>query len=89
MPNERFALVCIIERGRYGGGSVMVQAGITTQGKSDQHVTENDTLTTERYDNGILNVRGHPYAFAITSDFILLDDNAHAHRIRITIQTLK
>ena len=38
-------LVCIAEHDRYGGGSVMVWAGISAQGKTDLHVIENGTLT--------------------------------------------
>ena len=38
MPNERFAPVCVAEHDRFGGGSVMVWAGISAQGKTDLHV---------------------------------------------------
>ena len=80
MRNECFAEVCIAEHDRYVGGSVMVWAGISAQGKTDLHVT----LTAERYVNEILDVHVHPYAGAIGPDFILMDDNARAHRARIT-----
>ena len=43
MRNERFAEVCIAEHDRYGGGSVMVWAGISAQGKTDLHVIDNGT----------------------------------------------
>ena len=29
MPNERFAPVCVAEHDRFGGGSIMVWAGIS------------------------------------------------------------
>ena len=45
MPNERFASVCVAEHDRFGGGSVMVWAGISAQGKTDLHVIDNGTLT--------------------------------------------
>ena len=48
MRNECFAEVCIAEHDRYGGGSVMVWAGISAQGKTDLHVIDNGTLTAER-----------------------------------------
>ena len=48
MRNERFAEVCIAEHDRYGGGSVMVWAGISAQGKTDLHVIDNGTLGEER-----------------------------------------
>ena len=38
MLNERFAPVCVAEHDRFGGGSVMVWAGISAQGKTDLHV---------------------------------------------------
>ena len=89
MRNERFAEVCIAEHDRYGGGSVMVWAGISAQGKTDLHVIDNGTLTAERYVNEILNVHVRPYAGAIGPNFILMDDNAHAHRARITNRYLE
>ena len=63
------------------GGSVMVWVGISAQGKMDLHVIDNGTLTAERYVNEILDVHVCPYAGAIGPDFILMDDNARAHRI--------
>ena len=73
MRNERFAEVCIAEHDRYGGGSVMVWAGISSQGKTDLHVIDNGTLTAERYVNEILDVHVRPYAGAIGPDFILME----------------
>ena len=37
MPNERFAPVCVAEHDQFGGGSVMVWAEISAQGKTDLH----------------------------------------------------
>ena len=45
MPNERFAPFCVAEHDRFGGGSVMVWAGISAQWKTDLHVIDNGTLT--------------------------------------------
>ena len=56
MPNERFAPVCVAKHDRFGGGSVMVWAGISAQGKTDLHVIDNGTLTALRYINEILDV---------------------------------
>ena len=89
MRNERFAEVCIAEHDRYGGGSVVVWAGISAQGKTDLHVIDNGTLTAERYVNEILDVHVRPYAGAIGPDFILTDDNVRAHRARITNRYLE
>ena len=96
MPNERFAPVCVAEHDRFGGGSVMVWAGISAQGKTDLHVIDNGTLTALRYVNEILDVYVRPYAGAVGENFILMgenfilvDDNARAHRARITDQYLE
>ena len=75
MPNEHFAPVCVAEHDRFGGGSVMVWVGISAQGKTDLHE--------------ILDVYVRPYAGAVGENFILMDDNARAHRARITDQYLE
>ena len=84
-----FAPVCVAEHDRFGGGSVMVWAGISAQGKTDLHVIDNGTLTALRYVNEILDVYTRPYAGAVGENFILMDDNARAHRARITDQYLE
>ena len=90
IPNdERFAPVCVAEHDRFGGGSVMVWAGISAQGKPDLHVIDNGTLTALRYVNEILDVYVRPYAGDVGENFILMDDNARAHRARITDQYLE
>ena len=89
MPNERFAPVCVAEHDRFGGGSVMVWVGISAQGKTDLHVIDNGTLTALRYVNEILDVYVRPYAGAVGENFILMDDNACAHRAPITDQYLE
>ena len=89
MRNERFAEVCIAEHDCYGGGSVIVWAEISAQGKTDLHVIDNGTLMAERYINEILDVHVRPYAGAIGPDFILMDDNARAHRALITNRYLE
>ena len=89
MPNERFAPVCVAEHDRFGGGSVMVWAGISAQGKTDLHVIDNGTLTALMYVNETLDVYVRPYAGAVGENLILMDDNARAHRARITDQYLE
>ena len=84
-----FAPVCVAEHDLFGGGSVMVWAGISAQGKTDLHVIDNGTLTALRYVNEILDVYVRPYAGAVGENFILMDDNARAHRARITDQYLE
>ena len=68
----------------------MVWAGINAQGKTDLHVIDNGTLTALRYVNEILDVYVRPYAGAVQGEnFILMDDNARAHRACITDQYLE
>ena len=84
MPNERFTPVCVAEHDLFGGGSVMVWVGISARGKTDLHVIDNGTLMALGYINEILHVYVRPYAGAVDENFILLDDNARAHRACIT-----
>ena len=84
MPNERFAPVCVAEHDRFGGGSVIVWAGISALGKTVLHVIDNGTLMTLRYINEILDVYVRPYAGAVGENFILMDDKARAHRACVT-----
>jgi hypothetical protein len=66
----------------------MVWAGISAQGKTELHI-ENGTLTAVRYVNEILDVHVCTYAGAVGPDFILMNDNAHAHRAHITNRYLE
>ena len=84
IPNERFAPVCVAEHDRFGG----VQSWFG-QGKTDLHVIDNGTLTALRYVKDILDVYVRPYAGAVGENFILMDDNARAHRARISDQYLE
>ena len=47
--NERFAPVCIAEHDRYGGGSVMIWAGISIQDKTDLHIFEKNEKNRPSY----------------------------------------
>ena len=82
-PNERLAPACVAEHDRFGGGSVMVRVGISSQGKSDIHIIENGTLKAVRYVNEILDFHVRTYAGAVGPDFILMEDNARVHRAHI------
>jgi hypothetical protein len=48
MPYVCFATVCVVEHDHFGGGSVMVLAGISAQGETDPNAIENGTLMTDR-----------------------------------------
>ena len=87
MPNERFAPVCVAEHDWFGLSHGL--GGNKCSGETDLHVIDNGTLTALRYVNEILDVYVRPYAGAVGENFILMDDNARAHRARITDQYLE
>ena len=86
--NQRFLNAHIAQHDRYGGGSLMVWAGISVQGKTDLHVLQNGTLTAVRYRDEILDPIVRPYAGAIGPQFILMDDNARPHRAHLVDRCL-
>ena len=77
MPGERFASCCVLEHDRFGGGSVMVWAGIWHGGRTAA-VTIRGTLNAERYKNDIV----LPVVIPIVQEnqLIFQDDNATPHR---------
>ena len=77
---ERFQDAIISEHDRYGGGSIMVWAGISRGGRTDLHIVMRGIMTGVRYRDEILDVYVRPYAGAIGPQFILMDDNARPHR---------
>ena len=81
--NQRFHNSNVAQHDRYGGGSLMVWGGISVHGKTDLHVIRNGTLTAVRYRVEILDPIVRPYAGAVGSDFILMDDNARPHRAHV------
>lgn len=87
--NERFRDCCVAEHDRFGGGSVLVWAGISYDGRTDLHVIRNGSLTGMRYRDEILDPIVRPYAGAVGPDFTLMDDNARPHRARVVTQYLQ
>ncbi|KAK7097174.1 hypothetical protein V1264_004189 [Littorina saxatilis] len=76
---EHFAEGAVLERQRFGGGSVMVRGGISTRLRTPlYHVVGN--LTGVRYQNEILQTLVVPALQAIGPRAILQDDNAPPHR---------
>ena len=71
--NERYCDATVVEHDRYGGGSVMVWAGISVSGRTDLYVIQNGSLTGVRYRDEILHAIVRPYAGATGPDFILMD----------------
>ncbi|KAK7090777.1 hypothetical protein V1264_010533 [Littorina saxatilis] len=76
---EHFAEGAVLERQRFGGGSVIVWGGISTRPRTPlYHVVGN--LTGVRYQNEILQPLFVPALQAIGPRAILQDDNAPPHR---------
>ncbi|GFU46652.1 uncharacterized protein TNCV_1546631 [Trichonephila clavipes] len=75
---------CAVHR-RYRGGGILVWAGISLGGHTDY----GGTVTGLRYRDEILDPYVRPYAAAIGNDFILMDDNARPHRVRIVEEYLE
>ena len=85
---ERYADCCISEHDRFGGGSVMIWAGISVDYKTDLHIIEG-SLTGAKYRDNILHPIVRPIAGTVGEDFILMDDNARPYRARIVNQYLE
>ena len=62
---ERFQDANMSEHDRYGGGSIMVLAGISRGGRTDPHNVIKDMMTGLCYRDDILEVYVRPYAGAI------------------------
>jgi transposase len=79
----------ILERDAYGGGSVMVWAGVSLGGRTDLYLLPSGTMNGQRYRDEVLDPYVRPYAGAIGDTFILQDDNARPHRSRLVDQYLQ
>lgn len=79
---ERYAQCCIVERDRYGGGSVMVWGGITATHRS-QLVVIDGTLNAQRYRDEILIPVVIPFLQQHGPGMILQQDNARPHTARV------
>lgn len=76
---ERYADACVVERERFGGGSLMVWAGISLNGRTPLHLVEG-TMTAAYYRDRILGPIVQPTLQAMGDGATLMDDNATPHR---------
>ncbi|XP_045457405.1 uncharacterized protein LOC123667568 [Melitaea cinxia] len=92
-PGERFSQCCFAETVSYGGGSVIVWAGISYEGKTELVFVpsggRSDGLTAQKYVGNILLDHVVPYAGYIGEDFLLIHDNARCHTASVTRQFLQ
>ena len=86
---ERYADCNIVEVDRYGGGSVMVWAGVSLFGRTDLYVFARGGITAVRYRNDILEPIVRPYAGAVGDVFILVQDNACPHTAQVSMTFLE
>lgn len=82
LPSERFLDACIREHDRYGGGSVMVWAGVSATRRTDL-VSIQGTLTGQRYVNEVLRPHVLPLSMAVGRNFLFQQDNARPHIARV------
>ena len=77
MPN-------VVQEGdRFGQGSVMVQSGISIDGRMDLVIVR-DNLTAAKYIEQILLQHVLVAAYSVGPEFVLMHDNVRAHVARIT-----
>jgi len=77
-PNERFADACVHECDRFGGGGVMVWAGITHCGRTELKIVEG-RLTGLRYRDEILQPIVQPFIARHGNRHTFQQDNARCH----------
>ncbi|KAJ4443681.1 hypothetical protein ANN_05356 [Periplaneta americana] len=76
---ERFSQRCISENVPYGGGGVMVWAGLCTDTRTELVFVENGRLTADRYINECLADHVVPFGQFVGDNFVLMHDNALPH----------
>lgn len=85
---ERFAKCTFSPRLSYGGGSVMVWAGITREACTDLVIIDG-SLTAHRYIEEVLMDHVVPVSEYIGDNFILMHDNARPHTAMCVAQYLQ
>lgn len=81
--NERYAQACIAERLPFGGGSVMVWAGISSEAHTELVFVANGALNAHRYIEEILQDHVVPYMAFLGDGAVYMQDNARPHVARI------
>ncbi|GBM77396.1 hypothetical protein AVEN_213857-1 [Araneus ventricosus] len=79
-PGNRYLPSNVREIHHYGGGGLMVWAGIMLDGRTPLHVFERGTVSGVRYRDEILEPYVRLFRGAVVPEFILMDDNARPHR---------
>ncbi|GFV60777.1 uncharacterized protein TNCV_1780811 [Trichonephila clavipes] len=69
----------IHETDNYGGGGLMVRAGIMLDDRTSLYIFERGSVTGVRYKDEVLEPYVHLIRGACATEFILLDNNARPH----------
>lgn len=84
---ERFADACVIERDRFGGGSVLVWGGIMG-GNKTRLLVINGNINAQNYINNVLTVEAIPFLQRRGPNVTLMHDNARPHTAAATRRVL-
>jgi len=84
---ERFADCCVVERDRFGGGSLMVWGGICGNNKTHLIIIRGN-LTAQRYVNDVLTPEVLPFLAQHGQGITFQHDNATPHAARFTANFL-
>lgn len=85
---ERYSSTCIQDVTPYGGGSVMVWGGISSNGRTAL-VPIDGNLNARGYIDDVLEPHAIPQVYGMGPNAVLQDDNARPHRARIVDQHLQ
>ena len=86
-PGERYSDACVVQRTRFGGGSVMVWGGITCHDRTPLYVIQGN-LTAVRYRDEILRPFVLPLIQAPGRNVTFQHDNARPHVARVVNEFL-
>ncbi|GBM94229.1 Transposable element Tcb2 transposase [Araneus ventricosus] len=88
-PGTRYLPSNVREIDHYGGGGLMVWAGIMLDGRTPSHLFERGTVTGVRYRDEVLEPCIRLFRCAVGPEFILMDDNERPHRALLVDEFLE
>ncbi|KAJ4437598.1 hypothetical protein ANN_17743 [Periplaneta americana] len=87
-PGERFSVKVVQEMDRFGGGSIMVWAGIMCNNRMDLLIVP-QRLNAARYIEDVLEEHFVPAAIGVGPGFLFVQDNVQAHSAAVTRDFLR
>ena len=82
-PGARYHQACFEEKVPFGGGSVMVWPGISSEDRTELVIIENGSLTAVRHVEEVLNEHADPFLVNMGANSIFTHDNAQPHTARL------